>query len=306
MASAVNDGSRLERWQRKAADFISQVWSNHPRGYGFVAARRAGSDRWHQCAFPVDGEPLVIERFLGSCPRSEFDLYFTPCAFRRKTRRSEFALPTNLAWVDIDSADPATFDPEANVVWRTSPNRHQGLWVFTDRRPVQSAEAYSQALAYQYGADRNGWSSTKLLRVPFTFNHKLEYELPMVRLVTTDWGAQHRPALRLRSGGLTARPRVQLHIDRPDADRARAVLDLYKMKLHPRCRALIRARTVYEGDRSKCIFEIIAGLHEAGASPDDIGAVLIVNPHFTDKHGHSRARLAGELGRVLTKLGVRL
>lgn len=302
MAKSVTGSARATQWHEHAADFVSTVWSYHPRGFGFLAALKAGAARWQQIAISVNSHPAAIERYLIDHPREEFDLYFTPCTFRGRERKAEFALPSRFAWADIDSADPARFDPEPNVLWRTSPGRYQGLWIFSDRKSPELSEACSKMLAYRHGADRNGWTSTKFLRIPGTFNHKPAYDLPRVRVVYSDWECQRRPVVPAPG----PRPKVEsikLRSHGPDGYDPRAVFEKYRPLLHPRTRALIRSKTASERDRSKCIFEIIAGLHDAKARPEEIASVLRANPYFLDKHGDSDARLLAELGRVLGKLG---
>jgi hypothetical protein len=85
----------------------------------------------------------------------------------------------------------------------------------------------------------------------------------------------------------------------------RRVLQKYWRKLRPRVRALIQNRRVYEGDRSKCVYAIVAGLHDAGASPNEIAAVVWHNPYFISKHGQRLDRLNAEISRIVSKLGRR-
>jgi hypothetical protein len=187
-------------------------------------------------------------------------------------------------------------------LWRTSPLRYQGLWLWNEpERPIK-AEAYSQALAYRFGGDANGWSITKMLRIPGSLNHKPEYTKPKVELVHCKWKSiSDRPRLsnqRLRRGKEAL---LHLRVEKYELDK---VWRRYRSKLHPRVSALIRVRRAYafERDRSKCIFEIIAGLNQAGATPDEIGAVLWSNPYFLSKHGRNLDRLHAEVSRVLSKL----
>lgn len=190
----------------------------------------------------VNSYPAAIERYLFDHPRDEFDLYFTPCSFVGRERRAQFALPSRFAWADIDSADPAKFDPEPNVLWRTSPGRHQGLWIFSDRKSAELPEACSKMLAYRHGADHNGWTSTKLLRIPGTFNHKPAYDLPRVRVVYSDWEYQRRPVVSegQRRRAITA---IKLRSQRLESPDAKAVFEKYRLSLHPRVRPATVSRT---------------------------------------------------------------
>lgn len=75
--------------------------------------------------------------------------------------------------------------------------------------------------------------------------------------------------------------------------------------MHKRTVFLIESTYVpaFERDRSKCIFQIIANLHEVGANHQEITDVLWTNPYFLSKYGADVDALALELGRVLNKLG---
>jgi hypothetical protein len=85
----------------------------------------------------------------------------------------------------------------------------------------------------------------------------------------------------------------------------RSIYRRYWKKLHPRTRFLIESKQVapFERDRSKCIFEIVADLHRAGASVPEIAAVLWCNPYFISKYGKRLDKLHRELGSILPKLG---
>ena len=85
----------------------------------------------------------------------------------------------------------------------------------------------------------------------------------------------------------------------------RSIYRRYKPKLHRRTRFLIEGEKAasFEHDRSKCIYEIVADLHHAEASADEIAAIVWVNPYFISKCGKRLGKLHEELGRILPKLG---
>lgn len=85
----------------------------------------------------------------------------------------------------------------------------------------------------------------------------------------------------------------------------RSVYLRYRKKLHLRTRFLIdHARAaVFERDRSKCIYEIVADMHKVGASAGEIATILWHNPYFLAKHGRNLPALYAELERILSKLG---
>jgi hypothetical protein len=95
---------------------------------------------------------------------------------------------------------------------------------------------------------------------------------------------------------------VDIDPERHDADE---VLKRYGRKMPHAVRVLAEhQRVVGRSDRSRCIFLVAARLHEAGASPDEIAAVLWRSPYFTSRqHGQSLRALQTEVSRILAKLG---
>lgn len=304
MSKRMNDSARLLGWKRKAATFVTKIWSRYEQGFVFLAAKKC--DRWNEQSFPIDQtlEGRVYE-FLKNHSRTEHDLYFCPNAFNKPYRRNKLALPSSYAWVDIDDADPDEFHPQPGILIRTSPQRFQGLWMFKEEIPPKEAEIYSKALAYNHGADKNGWSVTKYLRLPHTFNHKPEYNRPFVTMLKESWRRKPRIAIQISIDDWKASSAPVVIVDGNNSDDWKPVYEKYKDKLHVRVQHLIRTKEAYnfEKDRSKCVFEVIAGLHNAGADVEEIAAVVRVNPYFVSKHGWDDERLAEEIARVLSKLG---
>jgi hypothetical protein len=162
----------------------------------------------------------------------------------------------------------------------TSPGRFQGIWKFEGRAKAADAELYSKALAYNFGADKNGWSATKYLRIPGTKNHKASYDLPTVKLVRAVYSAKPRVPIPLKAADVssTATPVVHVELTMP-LDWRKAFVR-YRPLVHRRVRFLIEADRVeaYENDRSKVIYEIIVELLRVGAQPQEIASVLWSNP----------------------------
>jgi hypothetical protein len=305
MGSPVNEPARLEYWQRKAVDFVEKVWSRHHHGYGFIGVRRVESDSWNNIRVKLGSPRDDLEKWIARFHCRNHDLYFCPNAFTRPVLQKPYALPTPYAWADIDGADPEAFDPRPTILWETSPGRFQGLWEFDRLLSPQEAEAVSKSFAYAFGADRGGWAVTKYLRVPYTFNHKPEYDLPRVR-VRADAGDPIPVPIDLPA--VAQQPVGEGQVDIEDGEPSkwwRSIYRRYKPKLHRRTRFLIEGKIAapFERDRSKCIFEIVADLHRAGASAPEIAAVLWCNPYFISKYGKRLDKLHRELGSILPKLG---
>lgn len=269
----------------------------------FLAFRCVESGKWHEHAIEMHGEHLEISKLLTHYSRWDYDQYFCPNPFSTPRRKCKHALPTRFGWCDMDESNPEDYDPWASLVWETSPGRYQALWAWNRTHPVTDAEMFSKALTYRHGGDKNGWSATKMLRVPGSVNHKLQYDEPFVRLLRHDWtGIVQRPMALKRVRGSWPTYIEDIEADPNTHDRL-TVLKKYRKQLHPKVRTLIRNRKAYEPNRSAQIFHMIAGLHEAGASHDEIASVIWDSPYFFEKHGYDIAKLNDEIGRVIGKLG---
>jgi len=165
---------------QQLAQFVRRVWSRHPKGFGFLAARRG--DIWVEKSFPISGDG--VEEFFARYSFRRHDLYFCVNAFRRRRRLGMYAHETCYAHVDIDAADPSLFQPPPTILVSTSPNRWQGVWEFANAVEPKVAENLSRSLAAN--GDKGGWSITKMLRVPSSLNHKPAYDLPVVTIVRDD------------------------------------------------------------------------------------------------------------------------
>ena len=218
-------------------------------------------------------------------------------------RKKEYGLPTDLGWCDIDLANPDEFRPLPSILLRTSPGRYQGIWKWNKTLSVSVAEAYSHALTYRFGGDPGGWSITKYLRLPYTFNHKKEYKRPVVLLLDMDLSPiKKRPELvegvNLNTPTIAEPKRLIL----PAGQSVQSIIAKYRSRLHLKTKVLLRSRTMFESDRSQQIYMIVADLHNAGASRKEIADCLWVNPYFVSKHGQNIPKLNAEISRIIRKL----
>jgi RepB DNA-primase from phage plasmid len=290
-------GARPRQSLAVALEFVQQIWGVHPGGFVFLSARTL-SGRWIEKGFHVKFGWRAIEKFLKDHNPNTHDLYYCPNAFSSRKRLAEFALSTRFAWCDIDGADPSAFRPQPSVLVETSPGRYQGLWNFRAAVRPARAEAVSRHLTNTYHGDRGGWSITKMLRLPGTLNHKPAYDLPVVSIV------------HIRDCSIPRWPKVDVRLRRatltypldPAKFEARAVIKKYWAKLAFSRRRLMQDTSVNGSDRSKIIFIIIAALHDAGASPNEIAAVVWRSPYFLSKHGARVEVLNIEVNRILAKL----
>lgn len=286
---------------------LTDIWENrvgqNEIAYAFLAFRNVSNGKWQEYPIELRREHLKVSELLMRYSRWDYDQYFCPNLFSKPRRKSEFALPTSFGWCDIDDSEPYEYDPHPSLVWETSPSRYQALWEWDSVHTPSEAEEYSKALAYRHGGDTNGWSATKMLRLIGSVNHKPQYKEPFVKLRHYDWTSiSDRPKLlsRRRNRVFAALPAVDAN---PTEFNRALVIERYRKELHPKVRYLLSNDRVREPDRSAQIFHMIAGLHEAGASPDEIACVLWDSPYFIEKHGQDIDKLNDELARVIGKLG---
>lgn len=286
------------------ANFLQRLWSFNrlETAFGCLTFRKAGSARFED-QFLAASDMHDLADLLLEFSRDEYDQYFCPNTFSRPSRLAEHVRSTSLGWCDIDEADPALFQPQPSLLWRTSPGRSQGVWFWDKMYPADQAAHYSKALAYRFGGDKGGWSANKLLRLPGSINHKPIYDKPAVRLLSADFTPiSKRPV----TDGVSVdripvkHSRVQIDPFKYDPDK---VLRKMKGKLDPIVRSLSRDKSVRMRDRSKQIYVMVVGLHNAGGTPDEIASVVWRSPYFQSKYGESLLALQTEISRILSKRG---
>lgn len=292
----------ITSWPDGCAVILERLWDCHPpRGYVFLAALDRDTKVWREQAFNL-AQGCTPDKFLRSHPRRDFDLYFCPNRFRIPRRQTRFALSTPFSWSDIDGGNVQASTPPPSFVMETSPGRFQALWLWDALEKPPQAERYSRILTQIANGDPNGWSVTKYLRVPGTYNHKAQYQLPKVNLIRACWRPiQSRPPRQTGKHVFLSIPMSKV----PDTANAAIddanVVQKYLRLIHPRARQLLRDTIVRELDRSKCVFEIVSALASAGASAREIRLALRSNPYFISKYGTSPSALHREVNRILSK-----
>ncbi|NOE32177.1 DNA-primase RepB domain-containing protein [Ruegeria sp. HKCCD7318] len=316
MRKRMNNQARPGDWKVAAAEFLVPIWRTHyDRDYVFVGTKEVGNDRWREHAFqlPVEVEDLVI--FFEEFDRQDFDLYFCANSFEANERKKVNARSTRFACVDVDDAPLERFVPPPSISWRTSPGRHQAIWCYGEPLPVHHIEQIAKDLAYDFGADKNGWSVTKCLRVPHTFNHKPRYDRPLVRLINApsdpfefalDPPEYQCPTERKpRRSNKTVRKRRRGTYKKKIArgqEHRRRILKKYHLKLTLMPRSLLGHDRLLYPDRSDAIYAMVAGLYEVGAMRDEIDVAIWNSIYFLDKYGEDRRALETEVSRIVHKL----
>lgn len=283
--------------------FLQDVWQGAPSSsYLFVASSDPEGQNWREHVIRADDTTVGLNTFFLTHPRWKFNLYFCPNPFSGDRRKRDFALQSKVGWCDMDDSDPWAYQPAPSLIWETSPNRYQGLWLWDRRHSAEEAERLSRSLAERHGGDV-GWSITKVLRIPGTINHKPQYHEPFVRLVHRDWNrVVERPEIIGANGKRKGTNASVLDLDHEAFDKA-DVLGRYRRGLDPKARALIRNKKAYEPDRSAQIYHMVKSLHDAGASSDEIASVIWNSPYFQDKYPDDIRALHAELSRIFSKIG---
>ena len=281
-----------------AAEFVAQIWAHLPPNATTFMATRQGSC-WIEHAISGDRKAAAL-RILDDHPLTSWDTYFCANGFEGRSRKSRFAMGTSLAWCDVDDSDPKAFMPRPNILWQTSAGRYQSIWIWNETLDPHKAEQISKGLL-RFGGDKGGWSVTKYLRVPGTINHKPERNRDRVRLLRFDERPQPVPDFPI---GL-ANTLVDTETGEFDPTRFEAadLLKRYRRKVSLFTRTLMEAKRVIYPDRSEAIYVIVSDLVTAGAENDEIGRILLSNPHFLEKHGFNIAMVEREIVTIRAKVG---
>ena len=274
---------------------ISRAWGRKQRGYCFFpwidreeqaakGNRRAGyyegpDERNPAFLWPRDRDK-ILDHMLA---HTHHDLYWCPSLFEYPQRREDVAMDEHALWADLDEVDPSTIDDfPPTIAWETSPGRYQALWVAAagDFQGASWPGNENQRLTYHIGADRSGWDTTQLLRIPGWENHKLSYKdkhgkSPQGKLLW-DRGQSYLPGdfaelpqvAGLQGGEVT--DALELEIESVDRF---AALARVKLKLTRRTRDLLSARSA-TGDRSDALWEMERSLADAGCSVAEIVAIV--------------------------------
>jgi len=302
----MSEGATEHQIVRAQTRLLEAIWERpkhqNQKLFVNVCFRKKASNKMLDRFFDL-GNPEAIRAVLLRYDRHQFDQYFSPNVYARPSRKVGGVLMTRLGWCDVDKADPFAFDPTPSIVWETSPGNTQALWIWDRLHTPKLASAYSKALTYRHGGDKGGSAPNKLLRLPGSFNHKPDYDAPFIPLVHFDPNPiMDRPKLLTDRHGVGAAEPESLDMN-PHAHDPLTVLRKYRSKLTASTRSLIRHNRVKASDRSNRIFAMVAGLHEAGATLDEIASVIWSSPYFRDKYGDDQNALETEISRIIARLG---
>ena len=247
---------------------------------------------------------LTADEFYKQKPKGEFDLYFSVLTFDG-ARRKENALPNMWLWADLDNVSPFDLDMKPTIAWESSHKRYQCLWRLDSGASADTLEQTNRLLTYKIGADKGGWSRTKVLRVPGSMNYK--YDPPQeVKLLWDDGPDYSLKDVWEYVGYTDGDGNVvdqSTEIPQQDEDYEK----LYEIAwdiLEPRGRRLLSAKEAW-GDRSARLWELECMLLEAGLSKENV--FFIVRQSVWNKHKDktdSDERLWQEIVKAATTINV--
>ncbi|WP_146347869.1 DNA-primase RepB domain-containing protein [Phaeobacter marinintestinus] len=289
--------------RRSMVGFLCCIWDDAPKdSFLFLATTSPDGSKWREHVVRTSKVKADVNRFLRKYSRWDHNLYFGVNPFSQDRRLKEHALPSSLGWCDMDDSDPDAYLPQPNLLWETSPDRFQALWLWDSKYEVEDAERFSRSLADNHGGD-SGWTVTKMLRIPGSINHKPHYEEPFVRMVSQDWKrTAKRPKLVSEKRRLHDMATLSLDMN-PNAHKRLDVWRKYRSKLSVSARTVIRHSRVLAPDRSKWIFVMVTELCETGATLDEIASVIWDSPYFLDKYGQNRKALERQISNIINKTG---
>tara|TARA_R100001594_G_scaffold21841_1_gene42260 strand:+ start:27041 stop:28924 length:1884 start_codon:yes stop_codon:yes gene_type:complete len=238
-------------------EFLDRVWPDN-EGTTYMPYMLNGT--WYEKSWDIQA----------NIPEGS-DIYFSVLTFSG-ARRRENALPSNWLWADLDEVNPYEIDLQPTIAWQSSPGRYQALWQLEASMSVETLERTNQLLTYKIGADKGGWSVTKVLRIPGTKNYKYE-DIPEVKLLWDDGPIHMVSTIWQYVGYLDDEGKTIHHEDNspPPADTydKESVIKKAYALLDPRGRRLLMAKEAW-GDRSQRLWELENLLFETGMAKEDV------------------------------------
>jgi len=167
--------------------FLESVWGEQQ---GQVCISRMNNDQLKNHKFfswPEQAEDLLkyVERYTHE------DVYFPPVLFKANKRRRVLANTCQVVYGDADLFNLDDLHCEPSIIVRTSPQKTHVYWFIDGMEDAQLAETLSHSVSVAHpkkttGFD-DGWSATKLLRIPGTTNTKYVGETGEVYQVTVEY-----------------------------------------------------------------------------------------------------------------------
>jgi AAA domain/RepB DNA-primase N-terminal domain len=281
---------------KKQLEFLKDLYWGFEGGYVFFpiidAESAAGDPRTRKNGW-VDGvgyywpdDARIVDAHL----REHYndDIYFTPTMFEKRSRSSD-PVTLDRLYADLDDKANVPEDLDPTWCWETSPGRYAAIWLATEQheRDQTKSGLMNQRLTYHVNADRSGWDTGQLLRLPYSVNNKAHVGGKRGKMVSTneeyytwEYLGKTIPGLpRHLLGGTEVS--VTEHTVR-EIQMDRDVLKEYASKLGP-----TTVRRLMQGDdlgmdRSKTAFGLEKDLAKAGMSIPEM--IVVMEPTVWNKY----------------------
>ncbi len=269
--------------------FLEKVWAKQTTGgYGFLPFKHVAGGWW--CEGPVHKDKVT------ELPQDGHNVYFSVNRFSTSSHTSENCLSGRWLHGDLDAVDPRSLELKPTVAWETSPGRFQALWLLAKLMESHELEELNRALTYRVGADKGGWSRTKLLRIPGTVSHKRK-EPFVVKLLWANGKIVYTDAQARDFVGpveVNGSPSCGVF----DPSPLEPVAILHGVKLPAKARMFLRATETNGRDRSKVLYRLEKALLRAGLTPGE--TVTVVRGTVWNKHSGRQTELQ-QLCREVSK-----
>lgn len=163
--------------------FFDYLFGNQ-KGFLCVATASRSKLDFKQKFFEWPAQRSILAGFIEEQQKTK-NVWFNVTLLSQPERKKEYVLPSSFAWSDLDFIEPSELtEPFPTCVIESSPSRFQAFWrIEGEPVPPDVAEDFSRKLAYSLGADKSGWDSVQLLRVPWTHNFKYDNP-PQIKLLS--------------------------------------------------------------------------------------------------------------------------
>lgn len=271
-------------------EIVRRLWQESDGQFAFISFRTP--EGWQ--------DNVVGPHMLTALHQPDgWDMFFTPLTFSNTRRLAQNAVPGSLLYADLDPVEPQTIDPEPQIAWETSPGSYQAAWLLDAPVPYSTQWAdLNRRMTYHTGADSNGWSPAKVLRVPGSVNYKYD-EAPQGRLLWSDWDSRYSleamqsklPELHelKQTSGEVAPPIIT---DHAELNRIWARMPAYVQHYLTKTNV---------GDRSRFIVSTAHKMREAEVSKEDAYHMLWYAPYCKWRFRNNPDRLWAEITTVYEK-----
>lgn len=167
--------------------FLETVWGKQ-EGQVDIARMHNGMLKNHKFfTWPEQADAIYayIEKYAHE------DVYYTPVLFKANKRQRVLASKAQVVYGDADTFNLEDILCEPSIIVQTSPTKTHLYWLISDMEEAQDAETLSHSVSVAHpkketGFD-DGWSCTKLLRIPGTTNTKYAAETGEVYSVEVEY-----------------------------------------------------------------------------------------------------------------------